>query len=190
MPACHFGILPSALKLPQMGLSLLEQNVSCRIRQPARGEAAAAPCPWVQPVARQKMYSQQEHAHRAHTYTPRIYVYTLPATQTTDRQHSEHPHKHRQHQCPHLLPPSVRQDRGSLVRMELWATWSSGRCPCSWQGGWNQMIFKVSSNPYHSMVLSYLHTYKWIPSAAVSRHSVCSEAVIWIPVSPVAGNPL
>jgi len=25
--------------------------------------------------------------------------------------------------------------------MELWATWSSGRCPCSWQGGWNQMIF-------------------------------------------------
>jgi len=23
--------------------------------------------------------------------------------------------------------------------MELWATWSSGRCPCLWQGGWNQM---------------------------------------------------
>jgi len=23
--------------------------------------------------------------------------------------------------------------------MELWATWSSGRCPCSWQRGWNQM---------------------------------------------------
>jgi len=19
----------------------------------------------------------------------------------------------------------------------LWATWSSGRCPCPWQGGWN-----------------------------------------------------
>ena len=39
--------------------------------------------------------------------------------------------------------------------MELWATWSSGRCPCSWQGGWNQMIFKVPSNPYHSMFLYY-----------------------------------
>ena len=37
--------------------------------------------------------------------------------------------------------------------MELWATWSSGRCPCSWQGGWNQMIFKVPSNPNHSMIL-------------------------------------
>jgi len=35
------------------------------------------------------------------------------------------------------------------------ATWSSGRCPCSWQGGWNQMIFKVTSNPYHSMILSF-----------------------------------
>ena len=36
--------------------------------------------------------------------------------------------------------------------MELSASWSSGRCPCSWQGSWNQMIFKVPSNPYHSMV--------------------------------------
>jgi len=39
--------------------------------------------------------------------------------------------------------------------MELWAPWSS-RCPCSWQGGWNQMIFKVPSNPNHSMIL-----WKW-----------------------------
>jgi len=37
--------------------------------------------------------------------------------------------------------------------MELWATWSSGRCPCSWQRGWYQTIFKVPSNPYHSMIL-------------------------------------
>ena len=28
-----------------------------------------------------------------------------------------------------------------------------GRCPCSWQGGWNQMIFKVPSNPNHSIIL-------------------------------------
>jgi len=26
-------------------------------------------------------------------------------------------------------------------------------CPCSWRGGWSQMIFKVPSNPYHSMIL-------------------------------------
>jgi len=37
--------------------------------------------------------------------------------------------------------------------MGLRATWSSGKCPCSWQGGWNQMIFKVPSNPNHSMIL-------------------------------------
>jgi len=29
------------------------------------------------------------------------------------------------------------------------ATWSSGRCPCSWHGGWNQMIFKVPSLPFY-----------------------------------------
>ena len=33
------------------------------------------------------------------------------------------------------------------------ATWFRGRCPCSWQGGWKQMIFKVPSNPNHSMIL-------------------------------------
>ena len=28
-------------------------------------------------------------------------------------------------------------------------------CPCSWQGGWNRMIFKVPSSPNHSMILWY-----------------------------------
>jgi len=37
--------------------------------------------------------------------------------------------------------------------MELWAAWSGGRCPCSWQGGWNQMIFKVPSNLNRSVIL-------------------------------------
>jgi len=35
-------------------------------------------------------------------------------------------------------------------------TWSSGRCTCPWQRGWNQMIFKVASYPkpfYDSMIL-------------------------------------
>ena len=36
--------------------------------------------------------------------------------------------------------------------MGLWATWSGGRCPCPWQGGWNQMIFKIPSNRNHSMI--------------------------------------
>jgi len=36
----------------------------------------------------------------------------------------------------------------------LRATWPSGRCPCSWQVGWKEMIFKVPSNPKHSVILS------------------------------------
>jgi len=26
------------------------------------------------------------------------------------------------------------------VSVQFWAAWSSGRCPCLWQGGWNEMI--------------------------------------------------
>jgi len=37
--------------------------------------------------------------------------------------------------------------------MGLWTTRLSRRCPCPWQGGWNEMIFKVTSNPNHSMIL-------------------------------------
>jgi len=37
--------------------------------------------------------------------------------------------------------------------MGLWATWSSGRCPCPWQRGWNRLISKVCSNPNCSMIL-------------------------------------
>jgi len=41
----------------------------------------------------------------------------------------------------------------------LWASWSSRRCACPWQRGWNSMIFKGPSNPNHSI----------IPIAACSR---------------------
>lgn len=43
--------------------------------------------------------------------------------------------------------------------MVLGATWSSGKCSCSWQGGWNEMIFKVSFHPNHS-VTSLYHSYE------------------------------
>lgn len=32
-------------------------------------------------------------------------------------------------------------------------TWSAGRCLCPWQGIWNEMGFKVFSNPSHSMMV-------------------------------------
>jgi len=30
--------------------------------------------------------------------------------------------------------PSLEVFKARCSRMELWATWSRGRCPCSWQG--------------------------------------------------------
>ena len=35
----------------------------------------------------------------------------------------------------------------------LYSTHSSERCPYPWQGGWNWLIFKISSNPNHSVIL-------------------------------------
>jgi len=57
----------------------------------------------------------------------------------------------------HRLPREV-EDAPSLAVFKArldgaLSTLVSGRCPCSWQRGWNQMIFKVPSKPYHSMIL-------------------------------------
>jgi len=41
--------------------------------------------------------------------------------------------------CPEKLWMSPPWKCSTPGWMELWATWSSGRCPWSWQGGWNQM---------------------------------------------------
>ena len=59
--------------------------------------------------------------------------------------------------------------------MGPWAAWSSGRCPCPWQGNWNKMLFKVSSSPNHSKILwfcdynSVLKSHK-IPSSVLRHH--------------------
>lgn len=39
------------------------------------------------------------------------------------------------------------------ARLELWASWSCGRCPSTWQWSWNSMIFKV---PSIQTILSFL----------------------------------
>lgn len=36
-------------------------------------------------------------------------------------------------------------------------TWSSERCHCPWQGGWDWMICKIPSNPNHTLILWSLH---------------------------------
>ena len=57
------------------------------------------------------------------------------------------------------MPPPWQGSRPGW--MELWAPWAGGRSPCSWQGGWNQMSFKVPSNPNHS-VIRWLKVLKYI----------------------------
>ena len=49
------------------------------------------------------------------------------------------------------MPPPWKHSRPGWKR--FWATWSGGRCPCSWQRSWNWMICKVPSNPKRSMML-------------------------------------
>jgi len=79
--------------------------------------------------------------------------------------------------CPEKLwlPPPWQCPRPGW--MELWAPWAGGRGPCSWQGGWNQMSFKVPPNPNHSMSL-------WS-----SAGSGCSEPrPAWSPAFPGMGH--
>ena len=74
--------------------------------------------------------------------------------------------------CPEKLwmPPPWQRSRPGW--MELWETWSSGRCPCSWQRGWNQMIFKIPSNPNHSMTL-WFYDFIWL-QWVLNHRQVCS----------------
>jgi len=50
--------------------------------------------------------------------------------------------------APSLAVFKARLD-GALSNLVQW------KLSPSWQGVWNQMIFKVPSNPYHSMILLY-----------------------------------
>ena len=70
--------------------------------------------------------------------------------------------------------------------MELWATWSSGRCHCSWQGGWKWMIFNVPSNRYHSMILWFYDLdAQWIAKETVvsldERRSIWAQGFHQVP---------
>lgn len=58
-----------------------------------------------------------------------------------------------------VLPP--------LMGVVLWATWDSWWCPCSLQGGWNQMAFAGPFWPKHSVILwthpSLLYQFWYVP---------------------------
>lgn len=48
---------------------------------------------------------------------------------------------------PNLICQNPLSHQFIFCIMGLWAACPSGRCPCQWQWGWNNMIFKVASNP-------------------------------------------
>lgn len=57
-----------------------------------------------------------------------------------------------------LVPDSSRGSTADTAQprcCHLWLgeTWPRGRCPCSWQGGWNQMTWKVPSKPNYLQIL-------------------------------------
>ena len=65
--------------------------------------------------------------------------------------------------CP--IPRNIQGEAG-------WANWSSGRCPCSLQGGWTRWSLKVPSNPNHSMISCCYREVCSSPCRAVHSH-VC-----------------
>ena len=57
----------------------------------------------------------------------------------------------------------------------LWATCSSGRCSCPWQGGWTRSL-KVPSNPNYSVILRWKEIF-----SPTNRHpwtSHCTNPVL------------
>ena len=58
------------------------------------------------------------------------------------------------HRLPEKLCMPHPRRRSRPGWMGPWVTWSSGRCPCPWQRGWNCVIFEVPSNLSHSTMRS------------------------------------
>ena len=51
--------------------------------------------------------------------------------------------------------------------VELWATWSSGRCPCSWQGGGTR--WSLRSFPTQTMLWFYAMLWSWLAPGKVCK---------------------
>jgi len=66
---------------------------------------------------------------------------------------------------------------------ELWATWSSCRCPCSLQGSWTRWPLKVPSNSNDSMI-SYKWLLIWVDSHCKENHQQQNPQ----PTTPSAGR--
>lgn len=71
--------------------------------------------------------------------------------------------------CPEKLWMPHPWKCSNHVWMGLWATWSSWRCPCPWQAGWNHMMLKVPPNSSHSMNL-WLKTIKTLRTSNLIKH--------------------
>jgi len=59
--------------------------------------------------------------------------------------------------------------------MWLWAIWCSGWWRCTWQGGWNLMIFEVFFNRGHSMILWFISEPILLSTIASCWVSYCGQ---------------
>ena len=65
--------------------------------------------------------------------------------------------------------------------MWLWAAWSCGWRPCTWQGGWNSMVIVVLFNPGHSMILWFGSQVFWTRGlVSYAWHHDLASAAIYI----------
>jgi len=82
----------------------------------------------------------------------------------------------------------------AMLDVALWATWSSASSStwqlCLQQGGWNLMIFKVPSNPSHSVILlNYASVQnrkqnchqpsKWLSNKWTTQNTMFRDLILW-----------
>jgi len=75
-----------------------------------------------------------------------------------------------------------------LIARHNQSTSPRGRCLCLWQGSWNWMAFKVSSNPSHSVILwkyavfSLLVFIEWLRLEVISK--IICHPPAQLPIAP------
>jgi len=74
-------------------------------------------------------------------------------------------------------PPLFLKVQGTFGIVVMGRKWSGGRCGCSWRGGWNQMSFKVPSNPNHSMKMGEVSLY---PCTTLGGTLFCGNNLVFL----------
>ena len=56
-------------------------------------------------------------------------------------------------------------------------------CECSWQGGWNQIIFKALFNPYHSMISQNIYLFLFWSFWGLNWEYLAGARCVWASTS-------